>query len=129
MGFGGGGGGGGGFPGMLSPFDINAAQTGQQQAMANMTARYNQLGLGQQGATPTSPGSFGQGSTAMQMDLGQLPSITGGIPAQFQALLGQLQTEDLAQTSALAESNLNQSSSNKSSGLSGISSVAGLIGK
>jgi hypothetical protein len=46
-----------------------------------MQNRYNQLGLG--------------GSTAEAMDLGQAPSLTGGIPAEFEAVMGQLQNAAL----------------------------------
>lgn len=42
--------------------------------------------------------------TAEQMDLGQAPSLVGGIPAEFEAMLGQLQTEDLSLTSQMANS-------------------------
>lgn len=44
-------------------------------------------------------GNAGAGMpTAELMDLGFAPSLTGGIPAQFEAMLGQLQTEDLSLT-------------------------------
>lgn len=42
--------------------------------------------------------NMGAGPTAMQMDIGTAPSLTGGIPAEFQALLGEAQTADMAQT-------------------------------
>lgn len=54
------------------------------------------------GTTPTTPGSFGAGSTAYQQDIGAQPSVTGGIPAQFQALLGQIQNQDLGATTTSA---------------------------
>lgn len=54
------------------------------------------------GTTPTTPGSFGAGSTPFQQEIGQKPSLTGGIPEQFQALLGQQQTADLGQTTTSA---------------------------
>lgn len=108
--------GGSGDAGFLSPFDKNAFNQAQQSAIGALTNRYQQLGLGQTGAqpsgpttgatagipgsgtTPTTGGNFGAGSTAMQMDLGQLPSVTGGIPAETQAGLGAVQTADLSQT-------------------------------
>lgn len=105
-----------GSAGFLSPFDKNAFNTAQQGAISAITNRYQQLGLGQTGAmptgpavgatpgipgsgtTPTTPGNFGAGPTAYQMDIGQAPSITGGIPAETQAGLGAVQTADLSQT-------------------------------
>lgn len=113
---GGGGAGGSGQPGFISPFDQSVFNTAQQSATGALTNRYQQLGLGQTGAqpsgptvgatagipgsgtTPTTGGNFGAGPTAMQMDLGQLPSMTGGIPEMFQAAMGQAQSQDLAQT-------------------------------
>lgn len=54
------------------------------------------------GTTPTTPGAFGAGSLPLQQELGQAPTLTGGIPEQFQALLGQQQTADLGQTTTSA---------------------------
>lgn len=67
-----------GAPGFVDPFTTNIL--GQSEALnaTTMTNRYNQLGMG--------------GSTPEQMDLGQMPSVTGGIPQQFAGLLGQLQS-------------------------------------
>lgn len=108
--------------GFLSPFDQNAAASGAGQSIVAMGNRYNQLGLGANaasptgpavgatpgipgsGTTPTSGGSFGAGPTAFQMDVGAAPSLTGGIPAEFEALLGQVQTQDLGQTASSAAS-------------------------
>jgi len=70
-----------GAPGFVDPFSMNAVGMGAGASMAAMANRYNQLGLG--------------GSTAEAMDLGQAPSVTGGIPAQFQAVLGELQNSSL----------------------------------
>lgn len=95
--------GGYGQPGYISPFDQQAAQFGEQQSEKAMTNRYQQLGLGAEGATPTSPGSFGAGPTAMQMDIGTAPSLTGGIMEEFQAMLGQLQTNDIGLTSGMSQ--------------------------
>jgi hypothetical protein len=92
-GFLGGGIGAGGAPGHLSPFDTSVANAAAGQSIQAMANRYNQLGLGgpgQGGGTPTNAG------TAEAMDLGILPSYTGGIPAQFQALTGELQNNALA---------------------------------
>lgn len=108
--------GGSGSPGFLSSFDRGAAQQALQGGTAAITNRYQQLGLGQTGATPSgpttgatpgipgsgttpvNPGNFGPGPTAMQMDLGQLPSLTGGLPEEIQAMLGQVQTQDMSET-------------------------------
>jgi hypothetical protein len=57
-----------------------------------MANRYNQLGLGGPGAGGGTPSPMG---TPEAMDLGLAPSLTGGIPAQFQAVLGQLQNQTL----------------------------------
>lgn len=125
----GGGGGGGGFgdfgsPGFVSPFDMHAVNAGRGASMQAMTNRYAQLGLSGQGATPTSPGGPAGGigvaniganitgpegpgvqpnqaaePTAEQMDLGQIPSLGGGIPAQFEAVLGMIQNANLANAS------------------------------
>jgi hypothetical protein len=81
-GFFGGGFGSPGSPGGLSGFDLGAAQQGLGQSLAAMSNRYKQLGL--------------SGSTAEAMDLGAAPSLTGGIPAQYQALVGQMQNQALA---------------------------------
>jgi len=70
-----------GQPGALSGFDTGAASQAMGLSLTEMANRYNQLGLG--------------GSTAEAMDLGQAPSISGGIPAQFAALQGQMQNNAL----------------------------------
>lgn len=49
----------------------------------------------------TSSTSIG-GPTAFQMDTGQLPSWTGGIPGQFSAALGEGQFQDLGTTTQAA---------------------------
>lgn len=113
-----------GSPGFVSPFDMHAVDAGQGASMQAMTNRYAQLGLSGQGATPHSPGgpaggigvaniganitgpegpgvqpSQGSEPTAEQMDLGQIPSLVGGIPAQFEALMGMIQNANLANAS------------------------------
>ncbi|HEX3525158.1 MAG TPA: hypothetical protein VHT52_24100 [Stellaceae bacterium] len=128
-----------GSPGFLSGFDLGAANqagAGASQAISN---RYAQLGLGQTGAqptgpatgatpgipgsgtTPTTPGNMGAGSTAMQMDLGTAPSLTGGIPEEIQAMLGQVQTQDMSQTGQ-------QQSGKGAGGKGGASSALSLAG-
>ena len=42
------------------------------------------------------------GPTAMEMELGALPSRTGGIPEMFQAVLGETQFQDIGQTTQAA---------------------------
>ena len=66
-----------GAPGFVDPFSMAAVGQGKGASMQAMTNRYNQLGMG--------------GSTPEAMDLGAAPSVTGGIPAQFSALIGELQ--------------------------------------
>jgi len=80
-GFLGGGIGAGGAPGHISAFDTGVANAAGGQSMQAMVNRYNQLGLGN--------------STAEAMDIGAAPSLTGGIPAQFQALSGEIQNNAL----------------------------------
>lgn len=55
------------------------------------------------GTTPVNPGNMGAGSTAEQMDLGNMPSLVGGIPAEIQAGLGEVQTQDLSMTSTAGQ--------------------------
>ena len=116
-----GGTGGGGQPGQIQGSDIQNALFGTQMSDVAMKNRYQQLGLGQtgtlptggpttgavagvpgSGTTPTMPGAFGVGSTPYRMDVGQLPSWTGGIPQMFQGALGEGQFQDLAETTQAA---------------------------
>lgn len=103
----------GGFPGLISQFDTSAFSTGAAASDLATGARYGQLGLGQTGSTPTTPGNFGGGSTAMRMDLGLAPSLTGGIPSEFAAGAGEVQTQDLSTTLSQALNNLQTSAGNK----------------
>jgi len=70
-----------GAPGFVDPFALNAVGAGAGTSLQAMANRYAQLGLG--------------GSTAQAMDLGGAPSITGGIPAEFLALTGELQNSSV----------------------------------
>jgi hypothetical protein len=79
-----------GAPGFVPPTATAGIGLGAGTSLEAMANRYNQLGLANQGATPTSPGGGGPG-TAELMDLGAAPSVTGGIPAEFQAVSGELQ--------------------------------------
>lgn len=66
-----------------SPFDLNSIVQAFHQNMGSTKARYDQLGLG--------------GSTMEAQDLGGAPSVTGGLPQQEQALIGQEQTANVGQ--------------------------------
>lgn len=105
-----------GAPGFVPPSATAAlgpAMGVSEQAMAN---RYSQLGLGGPGTT----GGAGPEGTAEKMDLGQLPSLTGGIPGQFAAVAGELQNAALAQ---------NPGGSGKSgSPLSAIGGIGSILG-
>lgn len=79
---------------------VNAAATQGSEAMIN---RYAQLGLGGQGATPTSPGGDAGITTASLMDIGALPSYTGGIANEGNAVLGQLQKQALSSGTPLGK--------------------------
>jgi hypothetical protein len=142
-----GGSGGGGQPGQIQGSDTQNALFGTQMSIQDMTNRYNQLGLGGTGATPSgatsgavkgvpgsgttpvtpgtpaspgssgtpggsgafggatfpgTPGSSASGPTAYLMDIGAAPSLTGGIPRQFQGALGEGQFQDLSETTSAA---------------------------
>ena len=73
-----------GAPGFVDPFAMGAVGQGAGTSIGAMANRYNQLGMG--------------GSTPELMDLGAAPSVTGGIPAQFAALVGELQNTSLQQS-------------------------------
>src|SRR5262245_9101660 len=70
-----------GAPGFVDPFSMGAAGQGAGASMTAMANRYNQLGMA--------------GSTPEATDLGQAPSVAGGNPSQFQALLGEIQNSAL----------------------------------
>lgn len=81
-----------GAPGFVPPAASAAVGPAAGQSEAMMANRYNQLGLGGPGAAGGTQTPMG---TPEAMDLGAAPSTTGGIPAQFQAVLGQLQNQAL----------------------------------
>jgi hypothetical protein len=54
------------------------------------------------GATPGTPGTPASGPTAYLMDIGRAPSLTGGIPQEFQGALGEGQFQDLSETTSAA---------------------------
>lgn len=70
-----------GAPGFVDPFALGQVGLGAGQSVQAMQNRYNQLGMG--------------GSTPNQMDLGNLPSVSGGIEGQFRGLIGELQNAGL----------------------------------
>ena len=70
-----------GAPGFVDPFSMAAVGQGAGASTAAMANRYNQLGM--------------SGSTPELQDLGAAPSVTGGIPAQFAALVGELQNSSM----------------------------------
>lgn len=83
-----------GAPGFLPAASTAGIAPAAGQSAEMMANRYNQLGLGGPGAAG---GTQTPGGTAEAMDLGGLPSVTGGIPAQFQAIAGQLQNQAVGQ--------------------------------
>ena len=99
-----------GAPGAVSPFASGVGTAAQGVGMQAMANRYNQLGLSgnPQGGTAQSAAaggtnltSGGAPTTALSMDLGQTPSLVGGLDQLFQAGLGQLQNNALNQPQAL----------------------------
>lgn len=95
-----------GAPGFVDPFSLAAVGQGKGQSLQAMTNRYNQLGMG--------------GSTPEAMDLGAAPSVTGGIPAQFAALIGELQNSSASNAPA---------GSGQQSGLSQVGSLLNVFSK
>lgn len=73
-----------GAPGFVPPTASSLIGAGAGTSMQAMANRYNQLGMG--------------GSTPEAMDLGAAPSVTGGIPAQFASVLGELTNTSLQQS-------------------------------
>jgi hypothetical protein len=94
-----------GVPGFVDEFSTGALGSATGSAETAMANRGTQLGLG----TPAGPNAaqgasasggnlpFGGFNTPMQMDLGQLPSLVGGIPGMSAATLGQMQNAALNQ--------------------------------
>jgi len=109
-------------PGFVSPFDQQVVGQAAKLGSEAMVNRYAQLGLSGQGATPTSPGGLAGGigvgnigtgmlpgtagvgggigsePTAEQQDLGQIPTLTGGIPGEALAVIGDIQNANLQNT-------------------------------
>jgi hypothetical protein len=81
-----------GAPGFVPPAATAGIAPAAGQSAEMMANRYNQLGLGGPGAAGGTQTPMG---TPEAMDLGVLPSLTGGIPGQFAAVGGQLQNAAL----------------------------------
>lgn len=114
-------------PGTVDPFSFGALSFGTTNAMDAMHNRYTQLGLGTpSGGSPASAAasggnlSYGGPGTAEQMDLGQLPSLVGGIPGMAAGALGEEQTNALNQPSG------GSGGGGKGGGLGGLASLGGL---
>lgn len=99
----------------VSPYDQSAINAAVGDDTAATSARYNQLGLG--------------GSTMEGQDLGTLPSQTGGIAGEGEAMTGQLQTQNVGNPALnpALQPQLNQYISNPG-GSSSLSSLAGAAG-
>jgi hypothetical protein len=117
-----------GVPGFLDNFTMGLLGQGQAQSGQAMTNRYNQLGLSgnPQGGPPQAAAAAGRNmtsggapTTALSMDLGQTPSLTGGLDQMFSALQGQLENSALNQPAPL--------NSNKSLGSLGGGLLGGLF--
>ena len=72
-----------GAPGFVNPIALGGVESAAGTSLGAMANRYNQLGM--------------SGSTPELMDLGAAPSVTGGIPLQAQATLGELVNSSLNQ--------------------------------
>jgi hypothetical protein len=114
-------------PGTVDPFSTGLLAQNTGLAEMAMQNRYQQLGLGVPSGSPqqaaaghTSLQNAGAG-TAEQMDMGELPSLTGGIPGMAQATLGQMETQALNQPSG-------SGSSKGGSPLGGLGALGGLLG-
>lgn len=94
-----------GAPGFVNPFASSAVTGAAGTNVAAMANRYNQLGMG--------------GSTPELQDLGAAPSVTGGIPAEAAATMGELVNSSLSTS---------PSGTGKQSGTSQIGPLASLAG-
>jgi hypothetical protein len=89
-------------PGQVDPFSLAALSAATGNAQTAMHNRYAQLGLGvPSGGSPQSAGSsgtnlsYGGPGTAEQMDIGSMPSLTGGIAGMSEAALGEMENNSL----------------------------------
>jgi len=140
-------------PGFVSPFDQQAVMNALNLGSQAMTNRYAQLGLSGQGATPTSPGGLAGGigvgnigtgmlpgtagvgggigsePTAEQQDLGQIPTLTGGLPGEALATLGEIQNANLSQSGGAGGGGGGKGGGGAGSALSSIGKAAAMGGK
>jgi hypothetical protein len=93
----------GGSVGQPDQFSLDALANATNNATQAMHNRYVQLGLGvPSGGSPQSAASsggnlsYGGPGTAEQMDIGSMPSLTGGIQGMSQATLGQMENNALS---------------------------------
>jgi hypothetical protein len=86
-----------GAPGSVDPFTLGMLGQLAGQSSEAMTNRYKQLGLGVPSGSPQSAAASGTNlnragpGTSEQMDLGSIPSLTGGISGMETATTGLLQ--------------------------------------
>lgn len=103
----------------VTPGEFSTGSTTLQAAGGTGGLGSNAGGTGSiTGSVPTG------GPTAFEMDIGEAPSWTGGIPQEFGAALGEAQFQDLGQTASAAAG----SAQAKGQTLSGIGQLGGLIG-
>jgi hypothetical protein len=123
-----------GVPGFVDQFSTGLLGGAASQSGQALVNRYNQLGLSgnPQGGTPqsaaaggTSLTSGGQPSTALGMDLGQIPSLTGGLSGLFEAGLGEMQNASLNQP---LNTTGKSGASSALGGLSGLGTLGSLLG-
>lgn len=88
--------------GYVDPFSLAALSNATHSASQNVSQRYSDLGLGVPSGNPSSAAashtnlhSTGPG-TAEQMDLGNAPSLTGGVEGASEATFGQMQNNALS---------------------------------
>lgn len=93
-----------------SAFDLQAIMNALGTSETAMTNRYKQLGLG--------------GSTMLQQDLGNAPSLTGGLPKEALAMVGQMQTQDVG--NAAFNPALQSATSTPQTGMQNLTSLTSL---
>ena len=120
-------------PGTVDTFSAGVLSQNTGSAIEAMQNRYSQLGLSgnPQGGTPqsaaasgTSLQSGGAPTTAEAMDIGTLPSLTGGIEGMAEATMGQMQNNALNKSSGGGGGK-----GGGGGGLGGLGSIAGLAAK
>jgi hypothetical protein len=95
---------GGSAPGFVDPFSQSVLAANTAASTQAMNNRYAQLGLSgnPQGGTPQQAAAGGYSlqpggapTTAQAMDVGTIPSLTGGIAGAANATMGQMQSNAL----------------------------------